>query len=111
MALAEESVQAPAAALELAEVLVVAAAVAVGAGVAAATEPHWNSSDRLSARPGLTARKSGSSRKEKEVWLPCYSSSGFGLVITQPWRSLAGRIRAGCSVIAPEKSGAKIMAR
>ena len=107
MALAEESVQAPAVA-----VVPVVAAVFVAVVVAGAAEPEHllrNSSGRRSARLGRTARRSDSSRKEKEVWLPCYSSS-FGLVMTQLWKLWPGRIRAGYSVRVPEKSGARIIA-
>ena len=70
-----------------------------------------SNSGRLSARLGPAARIAGRSRiGGGHFHLPYYSST-FGLVITQPWKLFAGRIRASCSVIAPEKSGAKITAR
>lgn len=79
-ALAGELVQAPVGAPGLVEVAVKAV------GVAAVAESQCRSKlDNLPARPGRPARTAGRSKKEKEVWwLPCYSSSSLGLVMTQP---------------------------
>ncbi len=64
---------------------------------------HSLGSGSLPVRPGLAARIAGSSRRGKGLLMgsPCYSST-LGAVMTHPWKSVAGRIWASCSEMAPE---------